>query len=134
LIFRLGPNGTPDRTFAGGGAVVVPVQGASVAVGGGGARPTILDPGPRGIRNYLPPEPELLRLRGGTSRVRCGGKRATIVGTARGETLRGTSRADVIAGLGGRDEIHGGRGGDLICGGAGSDRLDGGPGRDRLHQ
>jgi uncharacterized delta-60 repeat protein len=72
---------------------------------------------------------------------RCGGRAATIVGTAGRDRLRGTRRADVIValagndtvrGLGGADRICGGPGRDLLAGGAGADRLLGGPGRDRL--
>jgi uncharacterized delta-60 repeat protein len=64
--------------------------------------------------------------------VRCGGKRATIVGTARKDRLRGTRRADVIAALGGNDSVKGGGGNDLVCGGAGNDTLVGEAGKDRL--
>ena len=63
---------------------------------------------------------------------RCGGKRATIVGTARKDKLRGTRGADVIVALGGADTVAGGGGKDLICGGDGDDRLDGGTGNDVL--
>jgi uncharacterized delta-60 repeat protein len=74
---------------------------------------------------------------GGTARTpstpRCAGKRATIVGTARGETLRGTPRADVIVALGGNDRVVARGGNDLVCGGRGDDRLAGGPGTDRLN-
>jgi uncharacterized delta-60 repeat protein len=62
----------------------------------------------------------------------CGGKRATIVGTARKDRLKGTSRADVIVALGGNDKVAGGGGKDLICGGGGNDRLDGGTAADKL--
>jgi hypothetical protein len=71
----------------------------------------------------------------------CFGKRATIVGTARGETIRGTRRADVIVAKGGRDTVIGRGGGDRICAGrgadvvrsgAGLDRVKGGSGNDRL--
>jgi Ca2+-binding RTX toxin-like protein len=64
--------------------------------------------------------------------ARCEGKRATIVGTARGEVIRGTARRDIIAALGGRDTVRGRGGADLICLGAGADRGFGGPGRDRI--
>jgi uncharacterized delta-60 repeat protein len=63
---------------------------------------------------------------------RCGGRRATIVGTARRDTLRGTRRADVIVALGGNDTVLARGGNDVVCGGAGNDRLSGGPGRDVL--
>lgn len=63
----------------------------------------------------------------------CGGKKATIVGTAGSDELRGTAKRDVIAGLGGKDTISGLGGNDTICGGAGNDTLDGNGGRDTLH-
>jgi hypothetical protein len=64
--------------------------------------------------------------------VTCQGVKATIVGTAAGDTLKGTAGRDVIAGLGGNDIIDGGGGKDLICGGAGPDTLRGGAGNDKL--
>jgi Ca2+-binding RTX toxin-like protein len=63
----------------------------------------------------------------------CHGVRATIVGTAAGETIQGTPGRDVIAGLGGNDTILGAGGNDLMCGGDGADHLYGGPGDDRLY-
>ena len=62
----------------------------------------------------------------------CLGKRATIVGTARGDQLRGTRRADVIVAGGGADTVFGRGGNDRICGGAGIDLVDGGGGADRI--
>jgi hypothetical protein len=64
--------------------------------------------------------------------ARCGGKRATIVGTPKRNGLRGTRKRDVIAGLGGNDVIRGLAGNDILCGGAGKDTLLGGKGRDVL--
>ncbi|HYI35199.1 MAG TPA: hypothetical protein VEX39_01220 [Thermoleophilaceae bacterium] len=72
---------------------------------------------------------------GGTpaaAKPKCGGKTATIVGTAGRNRIRGTRRADVIVGLGGNDDIVGGRGRDVICGGSGRDRLSGGASADRI--
>jgi DNA-binding beta-propeller fold protein YncE len=63
---------------------------------------------------------------------KCGGKRATIVGTGGRDVIRGTPRTDVIALLGGNDSARGLAGNDLLCGGEGRDRLIGGGGRDRL--
>lgn len=63
---------------------------------------------------------------------RCGGRKATVVGTPRANILRGTARADVIAGLGGADRIVGRGARDRICGGPGKDKLFGGRGRDLL--
>lgn len=53
--------------------------------------------------------------------VMCGGRRATIIGTARADVLRGTRGPDVIAALGGNDRIVGLGGGDTICTGTGND-------------
>ena len=64
--------------------------------------------------------------------ARCGGRVATLVGTAGRDTLRGTSGRDVIAGLGGNDVIEGRGGNDVLCGGAGRDTIRGGGGRDTL--
>ncbi len=69
---------------------------------------------------------------GGEKKARCGGRRATRVGTGKRNVLRGTRRRDVIAGLGGNDVIRGLGGNDILCGGKGRDRLIGGPGKDRL--
>ena len=71
---------------------------------------------------------------GGTTggpKPRCGGRTATIVGTAGNNTLTGTNGRDVIVGLAGNDTIRGGRGNDIICGGTGRDRIGGGSGNDR---
>ncbi len=64
--------------------------------------------------------------------ARCGGRRATIVGTAGRDRLRGTRGADVIAALGGNDRVVGRGGRDVVCGGRGRDVLSGGKGSDRL--
>ncbi len=69
-----------------------------------------------GIREGLPPK--------------CGGRRATILGTSHNDTLRGTLLPDVILGRGGNDTIRGLQSNDTICGGSGRDTLignDGGP-------
>lgn len=62
----------------------------------------------------------------------CGGRTATIVGTAGRDRIVGTDDPDVIAARGARDHIEGGDGADVICGGDGADRMRGGPGRDKL--
>ena len=62
----------------------------------------------------------------------CLGKRATIVGTARGDAIRGTLGADVIVAAAGDDTIHGRGGNDRICSGAGIDFISGGGGADRV--
>jgi Ca2+-binding RTX toxin-like protein len=77
----------------------------------------------------------------GARRATCLGRRATIVGTRKGDRIHGTRGADVIVGGGGADRISGLGGKDRICGAAGSDyvvpgggndRVDGGPGADTL--
>jgi Ca2+-binding RTX toxin-like protein len=62
----------------------------------------------------------------------CGGKVATIVGSAANDTITGTSGADVIIGLTGADTISGGGGNDVICGGDGNDTITGGDGADTI--
>lgn len=62
----------------------------------------------------------------------CAGKRATIVGTSRGEVIRGTSGRDVIVAGGGKDTVRSGKGADVICGGKGNDTLISGKGIDTL--
>ena len=145
-IVRFQPGGAPDDTFGPGGkrtvsfpapatayamalqpdgkivvagyfataaasGAVVRLQGDSAAAGGG--------PGGPG---------------GGKTKVfRCGGKRATIVGTNKKNRLRGTRRADVIVGLGGNDTISGLNGNDIVCGGKGDDKVSGGSGKDKLY-
>jgi DNA-binding beta-propeller fold protein YncE len=73
--------------------------------------------------------------------VKCGGLRATKVGTSRSEKISGTARNDVIAagagndtvrGLGGKDILCGEGGRDTLLGGAKADTLIGGPGKDIL--
>lgn len=53
----------------------------------------------------------------------CGGRTATIVGSAKGEKISGTRFADVIAGLGGNDVITSLGGNDFVCGGDGNDKI-----------
>lgn len=93
-----------------------------------------------------------LPVEAGASTPRCGGRRATIVGTGGHDLLRGTPDDDVIVGgkghdtlvglegddrlcgRGGGDSLFGGRGNDILAGGTGvSDLLLGGPGDDALN-
>lgn len=160
-VDRLEPDGTQDRTFAGGGvfhldsATKVPFGGPTVEgltlssgnAGGGIAVSAMIQTpcaAPPEVVGQRPPSSAYFdcaharrwdvrfRLLGQTSHEVCGSRRATIVGTSRGEKLVGTPRADVIAGLGGNDTIVGGRGNDVICGGKGRDRIEPGPGRDTV--
>jgi outer membrane protein assembly factor BamB len=63
--------------------------------------------------------------------LRCKGKPATVIGTARRNKLKGSRFADAIVGLKGNDSLSGGKGKDLLCGGKGRDACSGGKGRDR---
>jgi len=63
---------------------------------------------------------------------KCGGKSATIVGTAKNDKLKGTAKADVIFAGAGNDRVSAGKGNDIVCGGAGKDKLSGGSGKDVL--
>jgi hypothetical protein len=74
-----------------------------------------------------------VRATGARRHSECFARRATIVGTVRGETLVGTRGRDVIAAGGGRDSVRGRGGRDLVCGGRGRDRLFAGRGADRAH-
>lgn len=69
-----------------------------------------------------------------TAAMKCGGKKATIVGTPGNDRIVGRRGHDVIYGDGGSDRIVGGASGnDRICGGPGNDRIEGGRGNDRLY-
>ena len=64
---------------------------------------------------------------------RCGGRRATMLGTRGNDMLRGTLFGrDVILGRGGNDTIRGLGGEDILCGGRGNDMLIGGDDSDQL--
>jgi uncharacterized delta-60 repeat protein len=86
------------------------------------------------LGDFQPPQGQPQPQPGGrpAKAVRCGGLKATIVGTKTRDVIRGSRRRDVIAALGGNDVVRGMGGNDVICGGAGKDRLIGGGGKDRL--
>jgi uncharacterized delta-60 repeat protein len=133
-VFRLRKNGTPDPTFAAGKAVELSNPGINASSSGfglqsGGRIVLTLEAGSSSGHGY-----SLARLVGGSSHVRCLGKRATIVGTKAAEKIVGTRGRDVIAALGGADSVRGFGGDDLICGGNGSDKLFGGGGSDKVRQ
>jgi uncharacterized delta-60 repeat protein len=147
-VLRLEPDGSADRTFAGGklfrlGSTAaasggeIAVEGLDVSSGnaGGGilVAGSVRSPCSRNC-STAPSSEVRFRLEGQTSHERCQGRRATIVGSSRGEALAGTKGADVIAGLGGNDRIFGRGGNDVICGGRGRDVLRGGPGRNSISQ
>jgi len=146
---RVQPGGGLDTTFSGDGRQVVPFNSTSdrangVAIGPDGG---IVGAGLTHSATY---DIALARLQGdasggggggdggggggtsGTS-LKCGGKRATIVGTNGMDKLKGTRRADVIVALGGNDKVDGRGGNDLICGGNGNDSLKGGAGNDKIY-
>lgn len=62
----------------------------------------------------------------------CGGRRATIVGTAGRDRIKGTKFADVISALGGPDVILSLAGNDVVCGGEGNDRISTANGNDSV--
>lgn len=69
---------------------------------------------------------------GGGGGPRCGGRVATVSGTAAPETFKGTPDVDVIVGAGAGDRIQAAKGDDVVCGRAGKDTIIGGGGDDRL--
>lgn len=136
------PDGRPDPTFAGGSRVGLgssPVglgRSATRTVAGdlqGGRSLVVLANAGSCYRTCPSPKSFLVRFIGGSSVPRCAGRRATIVGTRRGQRLVGTPGADVIVALAGNDVVLGRGGDDVICGGRGNDRLVGGKGRDVLN-
>lgn len=130
LVFRYRSRGVLDRTFRGGTGVRLPMEATQVAVQRGGR---ILALGPLGeCVRVCARQTVIVALRGGGSKASCQGRRATVVGTRRGDRLVGTRRRDVIQGLGGDDRIFGFAGNDVICGGPGADEISGGKGRDRI--
>jgi len=135
-LLRLRADGHVDRTFAGGAPThLLRLRRASVAATtlGGNGRITILTQTGACVRSCSPFRAQLTQYMGGSSSVRCFGRRATIVGTRAREVLKGTPGPDVIAALAGDDTVRSGAGRDLICGGAGNDYL-GRAGSDRIRQ
>lgn len=132
-LFRLRPDGGTDRTFNGGRHLLLPSAGSH-----SGSSPYVVGLQSDGrivALGQAGPGPfSLIRLLGGTSRTRCQGRKATIVGTRRADELTGTPRRDVIAALDGNDKVVGFSGADLICGGRGEDVISGGPGRDSVQK
>ena len=68
----------------------------------------------------------------GAQPTQCGGRWATIVGTAGADVLRGSTGNDVIVAGAGNDTVEALGGDDVVCGGAGNDVITGGLGADRL--
>jgi uncharacterized delta-60 repeat protein len=140
-LLRLSADGALDPTFGNGGeTVAAPSPGENVGLGldlqSNGLPVVVGSTGTTGDIRLLvgrfASEPESIKVSAIASRERCGGRTASIVGTAGPDKLKGTRKADVIAGLGGADRIRGLAGNDVICGGPGRDTINGGPGRDTL--
>jgi uncharacterized delta-60 repeat protein len=133
-IARLQPNGILDTSFGNGGKTTIdfgppnPYQPASGVV----QQPD----GKLIVAGYSQQSNiDVARLQGdppGKVKGKCGGKKATIVGTNGKDKLKGTRKRDVISAGKGKDTVKGLKGNDLICGGKGRDKLIGGPGKDKL--
>jgi uncharacterized delta-60 repeat protein len=153
-VARLQPGGTLDTTFGNGGKRTIDFGRTDTAYGVGLQKDGKIVVG--GTTAGLPGNDNVAVARldgdeaatgggpggggggtgggGGKSKVyRCGGKRATIIGTSKKNRLKGTKRADVIVALGGNDKVDGRGGNDIICAGSGNDSVVGGPGKDRLY-
>jgi uncharacterized delta-60 repeat protein len=145
-VARFQPGGLPDTSFGSGGKRTFDFPGPA-----GDALAMAVQPdGKLVLAGYVGASPSsgaVLRLLGdpkgggggpgggggGSGKVyRCGGKRATIVGTNGKDRLRGTKRADVIVGLGGNDKISSLGGNDVVCGGDGNDSISAGSGNDKV--
>ena len=136
FVARYHPDGSLDASFGSGGAVRTRVGGSflgvqALALQADGKLVAAGDSNASGdldfaLARYVTTDEPLAVPR------RCGGRRATILGTSRKDTIRGTRGADVILGLGGNDTIRGLEGNDTICGGPGLDTLIGNEGNDRL--
>ena len=147
---RFQPGGAPDDTFGPNGKRVVSFPGATSSVNRMAlqADGKIIAVGTTRATGATGFSGAVVRLQGDTKAdggapsgpsggkskaYRCGGKRATIVGTNKKNKLKGTRRADVIVGLGGNDTISGLGGNDIVCGGSGNDKVKGGSGNDKLY-
>jgi uncharacterized delta-60 repeat protein len=150
VIARFQPGGSPDTTFGPAGKRTVSFTGTPAH----GQAMALQPDGKIVVAGYIgsgAASGAVIRLQGdsrsegggpggggggsgsGKAKVyRCGGKRATIIGTNKRNRLRGTKRADVIVGLGGNDTISGLGGNDIVCAGSGNDKVSGGKGNDKL--
>lgn len=150
---RYNVDGSPDATFGTTGlvvssfgrdvsafaqALVLQADGKLVAVGisNGGVRITVCIGHPPLCTQLVESDFALARylVTDALPRLppKCGGRRATILGTPRNDTIRGTRANDIILGRGGNDTIRGLEGNDIICGGTGDDTLLGNEGNDRV--
>jgi uncharacterized delta-60 repeat protein len=139
-IARFQANGLPDATFGPDGKRTVGFPGGDSAA----FAMALQADGKVVLAGFADKSAAVIRLMGdsqagggapntGGRAQRCGGRRATIVGTKGRDRLKGTRKADVIVGLGGNDKIDGVAGNDIICGGAGNDSIKGGKGNDKLY-
>jgi uncharacterized delta-60 repeat protein len=147
-VARLQPGGTLDTTFGSGGKKTIDFGRTDTAFGVGLQKDGKIVVGGTTAGGAGTDDVAVARLDGGepttgggpdgggggkTKVYRCGGKRATIIGTNKKNRLRGTKRADVIVALGGDDKVDGRGGNDVICAGKGNDSVAGGPGKDRIY-
>jgi uncharacterized delta-60 repeat protein len=150
-VARLQPGGTLDTTFGAGGKKTIDFGRTDTAYGVGLQRDGKIVVGGTTAGGAGTDDVAVARLDGeapgsgggpgpggngggGKAKVyRCGGKRATIIGTNKRNRLKGTKRADVIVALAGNDKVDGRGGNDIICAGSGNDSLVGGSGKDRLY-
>lgn len=151
-VARLQPGGTLDTTFGSGGKKTIDFGRTDIAFGVGLQNDGKIVVGGTTAGGTGTDDVAVARLKGdepstgggpgagggggggGKTKVyRCGGKRATIIGTNKRNRLKGTKRADVIVALGGNDKVDGRGGNDIICAGSGNDSIVGGPGNDRLY-
>jgi uncharacterized delta-60 repeat protein len=145
-VARVQPGGAPDTSFGPDGkrtisfpdadadafAMTLQGDGKIVLVGHDGKAAAVVRLQGDGAAGGAPGGPGVGPNVGG--RVpRCGGRKATIVGTSKRDKLKGTRHADVIVGLGGNDSISGLGGNDVICGGDGNDTVSGGNGADKIY-
>ncbi len=76
----------------------------------------------------------LLPIASAGANPKCGGRRATVVGSGRDDVIKVPKHGpQVVVGLGGDDTIYAYRNKDRVCGGPGDDFLDGGTGRDKIY-
>jgi uncharacterized delta-60 repeat protein len=145
-LVRLTANGQLDPSFGTGGqttasaspgidiayGLAVQPNGRAVIAGEAPGPGTLEGPYQLLAGRFTGPEPVKVSVIPVSTKARCAGKNATIVGTQGADRLKGTKKADVIAGLGGNDRINALAGNDIVCGGKGKDVINGGPGKDRL--
>lgn len=150
VLARLNADGSVDTGFGSGGQVLTSFDGRQLSSNNGANTLVVQSDGKLVVIGTSDASGDadfaVARYLAGSERPaqppRCGGRRATMIGTPANDALRGTLFGrDVILGLGGNDTIRGlgsddilcgGRGNDVLIGGDDSDRLDGGPGNDRL--